>query len=296
MSDSDSKGIWAVIGKISAVIALILGLSSVYSHFFTKEISLDASGNCEAFIVPNTYLRAINADDIFLTADEIEKLLPEKLEDKDLVASKITSASTKRRFKLYDAARSIERINSFCQFRISNTGNKEIQDINFQLPREGLYVTNKLGEETKAAEFNNVIALGKLNPGGEVKIGTWNTNYNSDVGWWEQSQFRVTHTNGVVQVTFLPENTTSLGWLYESYPNISLIFIFLILFVAIIIGRSIGVAEQKEKLKKEQEKLKSTEITDSSNTVAGTSEGSPNAINATATVETADAVDPPSPS
>src|SRR6185369_2154887 len=193
MSDSDSKGIWAVIGKISAVIALILGLSSVYSHFFTKEISLDASGNCEAFIVPNTYLRAINADDIFLTADEIEKLLPEKLEDKDLVASKITSASTKRRFKLYDAARSIERINSFCQFRISNTGNKEIQDINFQLPREGLYVTNKLGEETKAAEFNNVIALGKLNPGGEVKIGTWNTNYNSDVGWWEQSQFRVTH-------------------------------------------------------------------------------------------------------
>ena len=83
MSDSDSKGIWAVIGKISAVIALILGLSSVYSHFFTKEISLDASGNCEAFIVPNTYLRAINADDIFLTADEIEKLLPEKLEDKD---------------------------------------------------------------------------------------------------------------------------------------------------------------------------------------------------------------------
>lgn len=296
MSDTDSKGLWAVVGKVSAVIALILGLSSVYSHFFTREVSLDASGRCEEFTVPTTYLKSITADDIFLTSDEIEKLLPEKFADKDLIALKVANAGTKHRSKLYDAAKSIGDINSFCQFTISNTGNKELQDINFQLPRDGLYVTNKLGEEPKQAEFKKVIALGKLNPGGEVKVGTWNTNYNTQVGTWEQSEFRVTHTNGVVEVTFLPENTTALGWVYENYPYISFILIVVVLFLAIIFGRSLGISEQKEKQKKEQEKLKSDQTTDSAKTITTSPEIPADAINATPAVEATAEVDLPSPS
>lgn len=73
------------------------------------------------------------------------------------------------------------------------------------------------------------------------------------------SKFRVTHTAGISEVEFLPDNTTSIGWLYENHPYFSLILFCGVLLLVGWIGKSIGTSEEKEKAKKEAEKLAKTE-------------------------------------
>jgi hypothetical protein len=258
VSDSSNQGIWAAIGKAGLAIGVLLGAINLYSHFFTKDVAIEASGRCEPFIVPDTYLQTFKGTDVFLTADELEKLLPEKLDRKRLVALDNADANRKRGSKLESAAQKLDDIRSSCVFTVSNTGNKEAQDINFELPREGLYVLNKLGEQTKEAEFKKLIPIGKLNPGGKIQIGVWRSDGYSVVSPLELQDFRVTHTNGVVNVDFLPDNTTILGEVYERYPNAVLFTLIAVVIGAFILGMKAGAVDEKDRQKKEKEKLAET--------------------------------------
>ncbi len=214
----DAKGAWAVIGKIAVVVGVLVGLVTLYNFFVAKEVSVEAEGTCRQLALPDSLLQPLK-ENVFPTADEIEKVLPEKLADKKIIALDIASSNRNGASKLSEAVRNLKDLHSVCSFTVTNTGNKEAQEINLELPREGVYFVEKLGESPQEATFKKIIPIGKLNPGGRIKVATWNKDYSSTVTPWERSDFRITHTSGISEVNFLPDNTTSFGWLYETYPT-----------------------------------------------------------------------------
>lgn len=250
MSDNHQGG-WAFVGKLGLVVGILVGLHQLYTRVIAKEVYVEGQGMCRQFTVPDTYLKELKGD-TFPTYEEIEKLLPEKLPEKRLIAIDLEKSNLDRRNKLRAVGGNLADIRSLCSFTISNTGDKEAQDINLELPRQGIYLIDKLGEPSKEADFKKIISVGKLNPGGRIKITTWNKDLSSDVNSWERADFRLTHTLGISEVDFLPENTTWIGWMYETYPTFSFMLFVGVLILASWAGVSLGRAN--EQLKAQQAK------------------------------------------
>jgi hypothetical protein len=250
-----SQGIWATIGKIGAVIGLLLGLQQVYVHFIKTEISVQGEGWCQPTYLPGSLFQDLKIEQALPTTDQIEKSLPKELDNKYQVASTIHKLNSTHKTRFEEAVSDLKSIRSYCSFTVFNNGNKEAQDIKFELPREGIYFIERLGEEPKEAQFKKVIPIGKLNPGGKVSIATWHQGYSSHEPFAsEHADFRITHTLGIGEVEFLSQNTTVIGWLYERHPYISLLLFLGILFVAGWIGVSMERTDAQEKAKKELEK------------------------------------------
>lgn len=250
-----SQGIWATIGKIGVLIGLALGLQQVYINFIkTDDISIEATGTCRPIYLPGSITQNLKRTNVYPTSDEIEKVLPEKLANKRLIALNIADVNSKRKSDLDLAATALTNLRSYCSFDLVNDGKKEVQEVSLQLPRDGVYFIDKLGESAKELGFKKIISIGKLNPGGKVHIATWNTDFDADLDVWEMDDFRVTHTAGIRQVEFLSENTTAIGYLYERYPNSSFILFMALLVGVSWIGVALGKASEKERVEKEAKK------------------------------------------
>jgi hypothetical protein len=250
-----SQGGWATLGKISLLIGVLLGVNQVYIHFIKTEVSVEAEGTCQSTYLPGTLLESLKSRHIFPTRDEIESALPKDLDSKYSIASAIANVSSDPKTRLESAVKDLTSIRSYCSFTVFNNSSKEAQDIKFELPREGIYFIDRLGEEPKEAPFKKVIPVGKLSPGGKVSIATWHQGYTAHEPFdSEQPEFRITHTLGISEVEFLSRNTTSIGWFYERHPYISLLIFACLLVGAVWSGISIEKADAQERAKKDAEK------------------------------------------
>ena len=218
-NSSSIKGVWAGIGKAAVVLTILWTGIQLYTRIVTTDITLETEGNCEPFYFPASYQQRVKEAGTLITSDEIKNVLPKDLKDSDSVARGIKGLVLDKLKRVDDAVVAFKDLRSVCMFTILNAGNKEAQDIKLELPRSGQYALEQLGQPNKEDKFDKVIQVGKLNPGGKAIITTWNSNFTVDVDSFEQSRFRVTHTNGVVPIQFLAKTQTYLGWIYESYPR-----------------------------------------------------------------------------
>ena len=251
----NSQGGWAVVGKVSLVIGVLLGLNQVYVHFIKTDVSVQAEGICQPVYLPGSLFGSLKSTQIFPTTDQVEKTLPEGLDDKYRVALAIVNVNSDGKRGLESAVENLKSIRSYCSFSVFNDGSKEAQDIKFELPREGIYFIERLGEEPKESHFEKLIPIGKLNPGGRVSIATWHQGYTSYVPFdSEHASFRITHTSGISEAKFLPQNTTFFGWFYERHPYVSVILFSGLLVAGFWVGISVAKAEALEKEKQTEKK------------------------------------------
>ncbi len=275
MSES-SEGIWANIGKIGVIIGLLLGVHQVYINFIKTEVSVQGEGWCQPTYLPGSLFQSLKIEQAFPTTDQIENSLPKELDSKYQVASTISKLNSSQKTRLEEAVSDLKSIRSYCTFTVFNDSSKEAQDIKFELPREGIYFIDRLGEEPNEAQFKKVIPIGKLNPGGRVGISTWHQGYTAHEPFdSEYADFRITHTQGIGKVEFLSRNTTAIGWLYERHPYISLILFTGVLFLVGWIATSIERSNAQEKAKKELEKKAAQEKETEEAKTKATSEATP---------------------
>lgn len=264
-----SQGIWATIGKIGVIIGLLLGVHQVYINFIKTEVSVQGEGWCQPTYLPGSLFQSLKIEQAFPTTDQIENSLPKELDSKYQVASTINKLNSSQKTRLEEAVSDLKSIRSYCTFTVFNDSSKEAQDIKFELPREGIYFIERLGEEPKEAQFKKVIPIGKLNPGEKVSISTWHQGYSAHEPFdYEHADFRITHTQGIGKVEFLSRNTTSIGWFYERHPYLSLLLFVCILVAAVWFGVSIERSDAQEKAKKQAEKKKEEEEATVTNTEA----------------------------
>lgn len=270
LAGESSKNFWAVFGQVVAVIGAIIGTlwggTQLYRSYFIVDFAVKAEGNCEKFSIPQTYKNKLKQLGEIATWDEIRNRFPEDSKERDSIATAVRNLLQSKAEPLDKAFTNFEDIRSLCAFTISNTGNREAQDIKLELPRTGVFSTERLGEPNKEDKFDKVIPIGKLNPGGSVALTLWTTGYDTDVDSYEQHRFRVTHTNGIVPVQFTSKTQTFIGYVYESYPTATF-FGVIILFIGVMVWVSTASAaeERKKHLVKPPTETKADSVTPEAN-------------------------------
>lgn len=252
---STSKKIWAAVGQVAVVLTVIWTAYQIYANFVTRDVNVEATGTCQNFSVPTQYQKQLGERLQIPPDEEIKNALPDDLKDKDSVVPRVRNLFSNQKSRLDKALIDFNDLRASCKFTVSNNGYKEALDIKLEIPRRGVFTLEKLGEPRVDDKFDQIISIGKLNPGGEATVTTWNTDYMPDISPWEEEKFRVTHTSGLSRIQFLPRNTTLLGEIYESYPNTVFIILVVIMVGMLVIGWFSGINdERKKKIPKGQEK------------------------------------------
>ncbi len=232
----ESKGAWAIVGKIAAVIAIIIGLITIYKNFFTDGPVLRAQGaSYPVLYSPNVLERPKTSPEsvsLYLPyglkdADEIAKRISDRI-DEDLAYKDLSNSRHS-----YD-----DRV---VEINISNTGNREAQDLAIEFDTSGYYELRRVGESPKREAFAQVIKLGNVRPNTAISLIVWPhffSKYN------EGDTVKITHTLGAIGVEFA---TPINGW--SAVPYRWPIATLFVIFVAIVCAYSLGgYAAQKKML------------------------------------------------
>lgn len=215
VGQTNDKGAWAWFGKIAAVLAVIWLVIQIFNYFSTKDVKIVAEGEYSPFSLPDNIFDQMSRmepqlDDIA----QIEKLLPEKLENRSALASNIYNSIFKERFS---NLLKISSVNSIWSFNITNEGSKEAVDLKLIFPSVGYYRLYKSGgEHFEAVRFNDIIPIGNLRPSESVELSVWANNFPALDP--ETRDIRITYPDGVAYISY-PAKIK--GWLANIF-NISI--------------------------------------------------------------------------
>lgn len=225
---------WAKVGKfLLGAIAAITGIIGIYTFFKPKEPQVFATGECYKFSLPDSYYKQLNQLTKLPDSNEIEKLLPEKLDNRYQVAMSIQNFITTE--KNLNLVRDTKAWSQVCRFVISNTGQKEAQNIKLNSRLEGIYQIEKSGEPTKSDVFSGAISTGNLDPGGESIVTVWNRFASFTAGF---DTLRISHSEGVSEIDMKKPWYHQSPWTIFFNTSISIFIVVGVLWVVFWLGRA----------------------------------------------------------
>lgn len=244
---------WEWLGKIAALLALILTVFSILNFLKPSEYSLSVIGSHSPYFIPKEMMIDLNSlesafDTSSLKEDYIHSAAAPVVGDLkvvglvDYISYYFNESYPSSMIKQMNGTRSV------WFFKIRNNGYKEIPGLKLELPFEGLFSISKVGEDTVSHDFKNIISLGNLRPKNEINVTVWSTLGSED--YWEKDT-RVTHSNGVYSVKYPVHLTGFYEWVARSYPSEYFQIVLFIIMVAILVGIFyLGVALERERIKK----------------------------------------------
>jgi len=228
--------VWARVGQIAVILTALWTILQIYTYFYSKDAQIEATAEFGAFSPPDAWVQQLLNVDKNPSIAEIVKLVPKEEKISDDTAFNIKSLFREQKPSSQALVDQLIPLKSYTVFTITNSGNREAQDIKVELPGEGFYTLDRAGEPRKVGKFDHVIAVGNLHPGNELILTSWN-DVSMDEGYYRRRS-RVSHTNGVATVEFVPQ-LEGFEWLFHQYPLV--LWILLLgwtLFVGILGYRS----------------------------------------------------------
>jgi hypothetical protein len=226
----DSNKTWATIGKIGVVIAIIVGLITIYKNVFADGPSLFAQGASHSIhYSPRTF------DSISVSDFDVSLALPYDLANRDNVSKEISNAINQR---LISQVRSIKATQSdgyMVEINITNDGNRDAQNVRIEIPTSGVYEVGRAGEPVKVEDFSDVVPVGNIGPSNTVSVIVW-TKYFSD---YLGDKVKITHSLGTAGVEFAIGINGKSALPYR-YPTITVLVLLLVGFVVYQVGFFIG--------------------------------------------------------
>jgi len=122
---------------------------------------------------------------------------------------------------------------SVWEFRLRNSGPKELANIQFKLPFSGFYLIrdgNTARQGSGMAKFNRMLGIERLLPGQYLVVTLWTAEKQDKE--FEQS-IRVTSNEGVLDVEYPIEPSGLLAWLERNKALVGLSLVVLILMVVL---------------------------------------------------------------
>ncbi len=187
-----SNVFWAWAGKISLLLTAIWVLIQIYNHFISPgDYKLVADGDYAPFEYPYPDL----------LQKEIEK--------------------TKHP--------PFEKIRYTFWFTIRNEGKKEITNLKFDLPFDGIYTIENNDSKPSYLIFKRSISLGSLHPANEINIIVWTYYRPISVSSYSTNNknFIISHPNGYVNVSFPIK--------VREYPVIIIMFLYELKYLILIL-------------------------------------------------------------
>lgn len=179
--ENAGQNIWAIIGKTSAILSLILAIIAVYSFFFPEKPILSANIYEARDLIPINLTKKSKEE---IVAPDIQELLNKRFPDKAIAFEKEVPEYWKNLLTVFSEERESKRNLAFTRlqlvtqkFRIflQNSGNREAKDVNIELPRakKGYFQIDYSGEGEK--EFERTINVSNIRPESIVLIDVWIT-------------------------------------------------------------------------------------------------------------------------
>lgn len=167
MAEDNSKGIWAIVGKIAVVVGIAGGLIGIYTWYHTKEASLAATVRYSNINLPDKLVAKLTESNLEQN-DEIKQLLP-----KGYVFDKLGEALKKKRDTRQSMIDEITKLNSYYEVNLTNTGSKEATGLTLQVPINGYFQLRNVNGDSELKTFSRIIQLDNLRPTNNVIVSIW---------------------------------------------------------------------------------------------------------------------------
>lgn len=230
MSTEASKGIWATIGKIAVVLGAILAALQIFKYFSTDGPIIRAQAGLYPFSVP---VETMTSGE--LSQADLEKIIPSDTPNRESLVKNIYLGITIHQLSVGSR---IARLtdSQMVVANISNSGNREAQDLKLSIRAGGLYELRRVGEPIKHGTFEQIISLGNLQPGNTISLTLWPRYFTE----WQTDSVQVTHSSGVANVEFaIPVNGIT-AWPHR-YWGLTLLLGVLVFVAAGIYGVNYAV-------------------------------------------------------
>jgi hypothetical protein len=235
----DSNKTWATIGKIGVVIAIIVGLITIYKNVFADGPSLFAQGASHSIYYSPKTFDAISVSDL-----DVSLALPYDLVNRENVSKEITNAISQRLNSQVRLIKATESDGYMVEINVTNNGNREAQNVRIELPTKGIYEIARVGEPVKVDEFANVVPVGNLGPSNTASVIVWTRYFNE----YLENQVRITHSLGTAGVEFAigVNGKTALPL---RYPTITVLILLLAGMIVYHVGFAIGFWSKGKKVR-----------------------------------------------
>ncbi len=188
----DSKGAWAVVGKVAVIIGIILGCIQIFKYVSTDGPVLRAQGSLH----PVHYSpRALERDKV--EPQTIDLYLPYDLKDHEAVAKKVAEDINSNLIYRDSELQTLSQ-NTVAEINISNNGNREAQDVTIEFPTSGFYALERVGEATKKDNFDRIIKVGNIRSNNTTSLLVWPKSFSE----YQEDKVKVTHTLGATDIDF----------------------------------------------------------------------------------------------
>jgi hypothetical protein len=166
---------WTIFGKLATIVALIWGLTQLYTYYLKQDYIIAVTGDHFSFNIPPDINNVLSKYANQLTNNEtydqyftdkrridsiqdIERIIKKNKDDSET----ITLANIQYTFDYlskYKHSNLSSNYKSYWRFNIKNDGNKPLEDLILELPFNGIYILSIQNELDVINEFTNQIKL-----------------------------------------------------------------------------------------------------------------------------------------
>ena len=265
MEKLKKSNVWAIVGKMTAILTLFWIIVQLYSYFSSNnEYKISTYGRYSKFLIPNDYSKLINDYKAIIALD---KAYVENVNEKGLSIEGLKKyLESDNRAELFDLSHehyknfmNPVKINEYTyifNFYIENQGNKPIEDLVLELPFSGYFHINREKGAFSEGSFTKHIDLGVLEPGYSINAHIW-SNYPHSFSQYDEEKTRITHKYGWKRIKYPVEVKGIIAWSIrnDNFPFvIFLIIVFTLMALLFILGVEYGpLIRKREKERKLKE-------------------------------------------
>ncbi|MFD1000288.1 hypothetical protein ACFQ21_13275 [Ohtaekwangia kribbensis] len=252
---SESKiNIWTVLGKITAVLSVIWVSTQLYNNYVKKEYVVTAIGNHSPFYLPgdldvvikNSLESVALRKYLDIGSEKLDRKISNKIQSKIKKMQTDIFSSEEQNFE-FEISRISETVGEtktkygmYWWFTVTNTGQKELEELVLELPFEGYFVASGTNFN-KTGNFKNRIEIGDFAVKQQILVQVWQLNDYSINFAVDQNieQSRLTHKSGWQKIDYPVQMTGIVAW-NENNDNFPLYLTVLIMMISYVFVFSLG--------------------------------------------------------
>jgi hypothetical protein len=249
----DSKGIWAIVGKLSALAILLLSLIQLYKYMVEPKQSLNAVAKFVEYKLPPNLAEIANSLDSALSRYSIEEILHEasrgggkegESSGRGITEAMDLSTGLRERVGL-NAVRNEASYKSYWAISVINDGDLPVEGVFLRIPDIKSAAVSREGGSIGYDEIGPQIEIGKIGAGETVEVSAW-----SDSGVYFYTEDPSLHHEGGIGEVRVANRLSWANLLRESGPD--LIFAASLIPIAVFSVTSIARIRRNKKILREK--------------------------------------------
>jgi hypothetical protein len=179
-----SEKFWSIIGKISLIIGLIIGLNAIIQLLKNKQPNIKVTMSYSDFAIP------------------------------DAIFSSYSKKFSKDTYPFEEFQREIKNLNSAWFFEIKNEGEEEANNLELYFTDSGYYFYKIENDEPKTGKLAGRLDFGSLKSGIRIQGIIWATTYSH---YSDREKFKISYSKGTTKIRYTETAHGILAWFADDF-------------------------------------------------------------------------------